>query len=338
MARLRDEDYAYATARIRAIENRLITRQRLDRLIDAPGPEEAMKLLAESGYGAGDEDLTLVSVNSFENLLSSELVKTYALLENILPDPEIISLFKRRNDYLNAKTILKAEFLGNEDAGILAGGGTIPPQKLRRMIADRNLADLPEVFKKAIMECVDAYGRSGDPQEIDFILDKAMYDNMAQDAADTGDGYIGELVRLLRDIANIRIFVRAKLLNKSRDFLSRALVGGGRIPEGAYLDFSDKPLDAFLETIRFTALSDLAAMLHESVKNGSDISVIEKMLDDYFMENVRKSRYTAMGVEPVIAYLFYKEAEIRNIRLILTGKTNRIPAETIRERLRAGYA
>jgi len=41
-----------------------------------------------------------------------------------------------------------------------------------------------------------------------------------------------------------------------------------------------------------------------------------------------------MGVEPVIAWLFYKEAEIRNVRLILTGKINGIPSNIIGERLR----
>ena len=61
---------------------------------------------------------------------------------------------------------------------------------------------------------------------------------------------------------------------------------------------------------------------------------MEKILDEYLMGFI-KSRYIAMGVEPVIAWLFYKEAEIRNVRLILTGKINGISHKIIRERLRA---
>jgi V/A-type H+-transporting ATPase subunit C len=45
-----------------------------------------------------------------------------------------------------------------------------------------------------------------------------------------------------------------------------------------------------------------------------------------------------MGIEPVIAYLFFKDTEIKNARLILTGKANKISQETIKERLRLGYA
>ena len=36
--------------------------------------------------------------------------KAYALVRNLVPHPEVISLFMRRNDYLNAKLILKASF------------------------------------------------------------------------------------------------------------------------------------------------------------------------------------------------------------------------------------
>jgi V/A-type H+-transporting ATPase subunit C len=44
-----------------------------------------------------------------------------------------------------------------------------------------------------------------------------------------------------------------------------------------------------------------------------------------------------MGVEPFIAYLFAKETEIRNVRIIMTGKINRLNDDLIRERLRLGY-
>ena len=338
MARIIDEDYAYATARIRVIENKLITSQRMDRLFDAPVAEDIVKILVESGYGFGNTDTSQNTDNSFEKLLSDEMQKTYQLLSDILPNPEVVTLFMRRNDYLNAKLVLKAEFLGIEYGGTFADSGNVEPPKLSRMILDRKLMDLPEIFKKAVMECVDAYGRTGDPQMIDFILDRAMYENMALDADEVGDPYIKELVGMLQDTANIRIFVRAKLLNKSRDFIKKALLEGSSILKKVYLDLSEKPLDMFFEGIRFTALSDLAAKLREAFKEGAEISAIEKILDDYLLVYIRKSKYVAMGVEPVIAYLFYKETEIRNVRLIFTGTINRIPQDTIRERLRVGYA
>ena len=50
------------------------------------------------------------------------------------------------------------------------------------------------------------------------------------------------------------------------------------------------------------------------------------------------AKYIALGPEPVIAYLMAKETEIKNLRIIFTGKINRLPENTIRERLREAYA
>jgi len=337
MARLREEDYAYATARIRAIENKLITGQRLDRLMDAKTPMDAVKLLIELGYGLGNTDTAQGAADVFEKLLSDEMRKTYMLLREILPNPGAVLLFMRRNDYLNGKIILKSEFLGQEHEA-LTDAGTLEPAKLSRMVRDRALGEMPEAFREGVLEAVETYGRTGDPQVIDFIMDKAMYKNMVSDAKEIGEASILELVNLLQDTANLRIFIRARLLTKSREFLAKALLEGSKIPARTYLELADKPLEAALDEIRKMALSDLAEKLLEAVKGGSAISSVEKVLDDYLMSHVKKSKYVAMGIEPVIAYLFYKEAEIRNVRLAITGKINQIPQEIIRERLRAVYA
>lgn len=334
MARILDEDYAYAAARIRALENKLITPQLYERMLDAASAEDVVKMLVEQGYGTGSVDTAQPAVQISERLLSDELEKNYALLMEMVPHPQMISLFMRRNDYLNAKLILKSTFLGMEEPGVYADSGTIAPSRLRSMIVNRDLGDLPDVFRKAILESIDSYGRSGDPQMIDFILDRAMYENMEQDAEELQSPYVSELVALLHDSANLRIFIRAKLLNKSRDFLMRALLEGSRINKKFYLDLSDKPMEQLFDAIRFTALSDLGPGLSEAFKNGEGISGMEKILDEHLMRFIRKSRYIAMGVEPVIAWLFYKETEIRNVRLVLTGKINGISPNIIRERLR----
>lgn len=337
MPRFKDEDYAYATARIRAIENKLLTSQKLDRLMDAPGAEEAVKLLVEQGYGLGGTDTALAASQIFEKLLSDEMKKTYLLLREILPDSRAVLLFMRRNDYLNAKIALKAEYLGLDHEG-MTDSGTVEPSRLSRMVHDRDLGDMPEAFKAGVLESVDVYGRTGDPQSIDFIMDRAMYRNMTADAEAIGEPALLDLAKLIQDTANLRIFIRAKLLGKSREFLNKALLEGSNIPRKTYLELAEKSLDVFLEEIRFTPLSELASNLREAIKTGSAISMAEKVLDDAVLGHVKKSKYVAMGLEPVIAYLFYKEVEIRNVRLILTGKINRIPQESIRERIRAGYA
>lgn len=340
MARIREEDYAYATARIRAIETRLMDRSKLERLMETTDSAQAIKLLSEAGYGMGSDPMenSKDGKGNVEALLSAELKKAYDLLAEILPNPEVVDLFKRRYDYLNAKLILKAEFLGIDAMKSLSDMGTIKPEKLYKYITDRKFNELPEIFGKAILESIDVFSQTSDPQTIDFIMDKASFENMAADAQSIGEPFLMELIKRLADTANIRIFIRTKLISGSRELVRQALVKGGSIPESLYEESADKGLDKFFEALKFTELAHLSEELVEAVKHPNGISHIEKVLEDSITQFLKKSKFVAMGIEPVVAYLFFKETEIKNARLIITGQVNRIPQETIKERLRMGYA
>ena len=49
---MRETDYAYAVARVRAHESRLLTRADLDRLLTAADEAECRRILADRGYPA----------------------------------------------------------------------------------------------------------------------------------------------------------------------------------------------------------------------------------------------------------------------------------------------
>ena len=57
MGRIKEEDYAYATARVRAVEVRLINENMMDRLLDAANPQDAVRFLLEAGYGTDQSDI-----------------------------------------------------------------------------------------------------------------------------------------------------------------------------------------------------------------------------------------------------------------------------------------
>ncbi len=48
---------------------------------------------------------------------------------------------------------------------------------------------------------------------------------------------------------------------------------------------------------------------------------------------LRTTSSLASGPQPVIAYLMMKEAEIRTVRMVLTGKKNNLDAKLLLERL-----
>jgi V/A-type H+-transporting ATPase subunit C len=338
MARVKQEDYAYATARIRAREPKLLSRSRLERLFEIKDYSDAVRIMVESGYSNEQADSRKSGAENLDDILSAELAKTYDLICEMIPDPQVLNLFRKRYDYLNAKLILKAEALKLEVRETLSELGTIEPGKLLKSISGRKLSDLPEIFSEAITESLEVFNASGDPQMIDFIMDKASLRDMAEDAIASEDPFLIKLVDMLIDTANLRILIRSKLLNKPDDFIKKAWISGGSFSNKLFEEMENKGLNNLFDVLKSLGQERLAADLSEAIGQFDGISEIEKILDDYITHLLKQGKFVTMGIEPVIGYLFFKETEIKNARLIITGVMNKIPRETIKERLRLGYA
>ena len=72
--------YAYAVGRIRVLETRLLDKSKLERMVEAPTVDEALKVLAETDYANMVAELD--SVYEFEKILQEEIRRTYQLVEN----------------------------------------------------------------------------------------------------------------------------------------------------------------------------------------------------------------------------------------------------------------
>jgi len=215
--------------------------------------------------------------------------------------------------------------------------GTIGTEAVTRMVRERDYSEMSAVMQQAIADVYDAFSRKHDPQEVDLILDRAYYNQFAADIKEIDNPFLHKLADIIIDTTNIKMYIRAKTLGKAWDFISRLLVDGGTIPYKTYIENSDKPVESFVEDIRSSNYGETAEKGWEMYKATNNISGLEKMLDDYIMKFVQEAKLVTMGVEPLIAWLFAKEAEIRNVRIIMTGRINRLPVDSIRERLRLGY-
>ena len=248
MLRINEGDYAYASARIRAKEPRLLGKSQFDRMLEAPAAEEAYKVLTEAEYGIEGSGMT--GLFAFEELLSGEMKKCYMLLSEITPHQEVIRAFQRRHDYFNIKVLLKAEFSGAEVPRILMDTGTIGTEEITRMIRERDYSELTPLMSEAISEVYDVFSRTQDPQTIDLILDRASSRQQTMDLNAIDSQYLRGIAEIMTDITNIRVFIRARLLNKAWDFIKKLLAGEGTISQEIFLKNGDKPAESFIEEIQ----------------------------------------------------------------------------------------
>ncbi len=335
MLRINEGDYAYASGLIRAKEPKLLGAGQFTRMLDAPSVEEAYKVLMETGYGYGEGAVT--GIYAFDRLLSDEMKKCLMLLLEISPEAETIRAFQRRYDYFNIKVLLKAELSEQEVPPILLETGTIDSDSIKRMMRERDYDGFTPLMKEAVAEVYDTFHRMKDPQTVDLIIDRASYRQFAADLRIIDSSFLWEIADYLTDITNIKMFIRARTLKKSWDFIKKLLLDGGTITEETYLKNSDKDIETFIDAIGSSKYGEAVRKGLELVRSGKNSSGLEKQLDDLLMSYIRSAKLVTIGVEPLIAYLFAKEAEIRNVRMIMTGRVNKLPADMIRERLREIY-
>lgn len=303
-------DYIFPCVVIRSKEVDLLSREELLRLLDLKSVQDIMNVLADHGYGDGKE---LENPRDFEKVLSDNMKETYDTVYSTIPDEKELSFFKYPNDYHNLKVLLKAEFLKTDASHLLIDSGTIPADKLQDMLRRRDFSLMTVEMRQAVDEAIELFAKSRDPQEIDLRLDKACYKDMLSDAEESGNQFLQEYVKKLIDSLNIDAFARLKEVGKPRAFFKRVFLDGGNLDENAVEQRA-------------------AAIVNEVTLSG-----VEKYLDAQRMEFVKDALYVPFGIEPVVGYLEAKEAEVMNLRMILTGKISGMDDTLIRERLRETY-
>lgn len=329
MSMRKGTDYLFGTARIRALEKTLLTKQRIDSMVEGRTLEDSVKVLLECGYGDGQD----IEPRLYEELLSQEHQKTVDIVRSL--DPELVSIFLLQYDYLNIKILLKSEFL-NQEGSIFSSLGEIPVERIRLSIHDRSFAGLSRIMANACSEAIEEFGKTGDPQCIDLILDAACYEEMLQKAEEIKLPFVVDYVKREIDIVNIRSFIRIKLQDGELDLLKSVLIKGGTISLSLFASTFSDDVEAFVQALSHTDYGDLLAEALPSINAGS-LGTLEKILDDYKVERLKKAKLVAYGIEPIVAFLAAKENDIKTARIILTGKSANLPDDRIAEKVRGAY-
>ena len=100
--KIKDTDYLAISARIKAMETGLLTRERMEQVLDARTDEEAVKLLQECGY----PELDARNPEAMDAALSAAREATLSDVLDGAPDPRYIDIFKLKYDYHNIKAVL----------------------------------------------------------------------------------------------------------------------------------------------------------------------------------------------------------------------------------------
>ena len=316
-----DTDYAYSQSKIKALEKKLFDLQRLVLLAETKHIDDVYKTLADAGYPQH---------NDYTRMLNMSLDETYKLVKDISPDPEIFNVFLVKNDYHNLKVLIKAEFLGINPDSLLVSGGLIRVEELKSSFTNRKLGSMPQTMQRAAKKALETFSVSNNPQAAEIILDLAMYEQMVKMANETENSYIIGYVKKQIDLTNIKTLFRMKLQNKTEAFAKDTFIPNGSIS-----------VDAFVRLMKTSPEETMAAIGKTGygyiVEDGFDMIKLEQKCNLDNFAYIKKGRGMYFGPEPLIAYMLSKEEEIKQLRIIISGKLGGVSEKIITERLNASY-
>ncbi len=334
LAKIKDTDYLFSTARVRSVEKNMLTRERAEKMIDAKTTLDALKILDDIGYEHGNE---AIDPNDFEEVLSEEHKKTYDFITSIAPELEHFNMFLFPYDYHNLKVIMKAEYLNIDASEFLVDTGSIDLKVLKFSVKERDFSALTENMEKGLKEIIETFPKTNDPQLIDIILDKYCYDEMLSSAEKTKSDFIINYVKMQIDAINLKTYARLKKMNKSWDFFTKVFLHGGKIHEQVFIKSYDEPFEKFAEQLSAYDFKEIFLEGTAVLEDTGMFTTLEKLLDNKLIQYIKNAKYVPFGIEPLVGYLIAKDNEIKIARIILAGKLAGISPELLRERLREVY-
>ena len=308
---------------LRAREAKLLGREQFERMLSESGFAEAARVASDAGYA----DMTGMDAAGINAALNARYAAELEDMREMLPDKALLRILCLQYDCHNAKVLVKSG--GSAEGGLYSPNGCYSLEELKAVYdAESGSGELPEGFAEAIRAARTALARTGNPQLSDFLLDKAYFALLLEEAEATGRDFYTGYVRNRIDKVNLRSLLRTLDMNRRGDLLANALIEGGNVG-------LDAIADPGLTREEIARLYNVTIFDRAAEENG--MTAFEKAADNAELDYIGGGSLIPFGPEVVLEYFTALENEIMSLRIILTGKQMGIGADTLRERLRENY-
>ena len=319
------EEYTYAVARIRALEVSLFSNSTIDQLIACQDYRQCLQFLEEKGWGDSE------TAGNAEAILTREEEKIWEVVQELSIGMENFDVLSYPKLFHNLKAAIKAVCTQEKNRHIFYEDVKIPGKEMLEIIQEKNFGKLPVQMQHAAEEAYEKLLQTGDGQLCDVIIDKAALEAVYEAGKASGEPIIRDYAESTVAVADIKIAVRSQKTAKSIEFMQRAMAECDSISVDQLSKAALSGMDAICDYLRGTAYVEGAEALAESA------SAFERWCDNRIIETISPQKYNAFTIGPVIAYVIARQNEIKTVRIILSGKQNDLPEESIRERVREMY-
>lgn len=321
-----DWEYAYAASLARALELSLLTRHFCVDVINAPTFQAAAELFSGTEYAISPN----ADPASIEQMLLERRSEARRLFDELIEDKQIVECLRAREDFANMRLAVRRVVTDRPLGTDYSNDGAVPADEFEAIFEQEEYSRFPEYLQTAVEEAVLAYYETKDIRQIDYAIDRVEAAWRIQKAIELNHIFLLSLGRIRVDLHNLRTLFRLRLAERRERqlFLPDGFVDADKF--AAALDAPDDALGlVFAATPYVEIVQESAAYL----KAEQSFLKLEQKCEDYLMGFLKCARQITAGTQPIIAYLLFKEAEIRTVRMLLMGKKNGLSAKLLSDRL-----
>ena len=330
--------YGYAVARCRTMELRLLDSQAFSRLLDAGDTASFLKILGETSYGKYIANNSL----DFDALLEQVLQDTYEEIASFIPDERLTAILKLPYDFHNLKVVLKSLYFSQKSDkkrwSLVTYLGTVPPEAFIAAFETEHFSDLPPFFARLCVEITPMLQlQKNDMLSLEQFLDRKMYEESLSLASQLQCPEIVSWIKLKIDLENLRSLLRLKRFDVTVSEAIPFLYDFGNVPVAELANLLKEDIllwENYLENYGIGKIFQKVKLLGNFSK---DIVTLECAIDIFLLEAIRQSRYSSDSPANILAFLWGKELEVKNLRVVYVSKSLSQKGEEVRGLLRDGF-
>ena len=334
---MNEKTFAQVNTEISIHENSFLSLAQYEQLLRTFTSESRSAALEGTVYNLDHEQLT--DLNTIERFLMKHLFAEYAWAFEVSPESALVEFFTLKYTYHNLKVLLKHKATGLNLKHLLISVGPYPLDILEHLVATFSAEHCPKFMADEVAATWAEYQDYQDVRVLEIGMDLAYFKHLKSLESAFEDERLKQLVRLTIDFYNAVTVQRAIRHQKPHSFMTQLLSDEGSLTNAEWIELAEKGhLASWFSKVNPLEFDAELSIYEEKLRSGKLTNLeLEYLADLVQFKLLEQGRFETSGPLPLARYLLGKELEVKNLRLILTGLTNQLPVEIIKERMRPIY-
>lgn len=339
MARVDLSDYGYVNARVRGMRSHLLTKDFFMKLVETPDIEAFHSLMEQTIYRRQVNEALVVRPErpDYDRALSLNLIAAFRKIHDATGGEahQLVSVMLSKYDLLNVKTILRGKRSNatpSEITNLMIPVGSISMDSLEKMAQQREISDVITSmagqqirYSRPLVEAYQAYQKKDkDLSVLELALDKFHYGSAVESlrGKDKNVDMVRQAMTGEVDLRNISTLVRIRGHKLEDDEVENIRIPGATLSEDQFLALHR--LGDIVQLVseypdpRYRRVLEKALAEYQEV----DLVAFDRELEhELTRRGVTMSNVDVLSIGVIVGYLYAKQNELINLRIVVKGKT-----------------